>query len=178
MRLFVALDLSEEVRNALRRGMDALRDQGSGNFTRPENLHLTLAFLGETPRVKVAAAAVQAVEAPAFSIAFSGIGRFGDLYWAGVAPSPALTVLQRQVSALLEARGFSLDRRPFRPHLTLCRGFRPAGAFDPAAVETALGHPACRIDRVRLMDSSRVNGRLVYTEVSRKLLIPGEATGG
>ena len=47
MRLFLAIQLSPAVREALLTAQDALRRQGRGSFPPPENLHLTLAFLGE-----------------------------------------------------------------------------------------------------------------------------------
>ena len=172
MRLFVAIGLSQEVRSALLAAIDVLRRQGRGNFTRPENLHLTLAFIGETDRAQEAEAAILGVEAPAFSLMVEGIGRFQDLYWAGTAPCPPLTTLQRQVEGALRSWEFPLERRPFRPHLTLCRSYRPGPGFDPAAVKRALGAPACPIDRIRLMASSRVDGRLTYTEVAHKRLQP------
>ena len=178
MRLFVAVEISPEVKASLQMAMDALRRQGTGNFTRPENLHLTLAFIGETARVKAAVSAIQEVEAAAFSFTLSGIGRFGDLYWAGVAPSPALAELEKQVSNLLQSQGFSLENRLFRPHLTLCRAFRPKEGFDRKVAEIALGNPVCWVDRVRLMASSRFHGRLTYTEVSHKKLLSAPATFG
>ena len=48
MRLFVAIQFSPAVRSTLLEAVETLRRQGSGRFTRPENLHLTLAFIGET----------------------------------------------------------------------------------------------------------------------------------
>jgi len=170
MRLFVALDLSPEVKNRLLAAAGVLRAQGRGNFTRPENLHLTLAFIGETERVEDAVAALREVQAPPLTLTVAKLGRFGDLWWAGAVPSPALTALQRQVSDRLRERGFVLERRAFKPHLTLCRAFRPAGAMDMAAVERALGRSSCRVDRVRLMQSHRPEGRLTYTEVASVLL--------
>ena len=53
MRLFIAIRFSPEIRQTLLDAVSGLRAQArSGNFTRPENLHLTLAFLGETNQTK------------------------------------------------------------------------------------------------------------------------------
>ena len=51
MRLFVAINLSENIKNALLKAQSDLKNQGFyGNFTRRENMHLTLAFIGETEK--------------------------------------------------------------------------------------------------------------------------------
>ena len=171
MRLFVAIDFSPEVVEVLLRAANVLRRQGMGNFTRRENLHLTLAFLGETERVEAASDAVMSVKADTFPLTLEKLGHFRDLYWAGVRPSTALTALQRQVAQALTDRGFTLEDRPFRPHLTLCREFRPfASSFTTEAAEKALGTPSCIIRRVRLMQSRREKGRLIYSEVCGKNL--------
>ena len=164
MRLFVAIHFSPQVDQALLRAQSALRRQGSGNFSRPENLHLTLAFIGETNAPDAAVRAIKSVTQPSFSVKLGHIGCFGDLYWAGVEKNPELSALQHQVTQELTAEGFSLEKRAFRPHLTLCRRYRPYGALDLAAVNAALGTPECRITRVSLMESKRIQGKLVYTE--------------
>ena len=85
MRLFVAIRFSPAVRAVLLDAMDALRRQGQGTFTRPENLHLTLAFLGEVEDpAPVREALAAACTGGAFSLTVGGLGRFEDLWWAGV----------------------------------------------------------------------------------------------
>lgn len=164
MRLFVAIHFSAQVNQALLRAQAALRQQGSGNFSRPENLHLTLAFIGETDRLADAIRAIKVVSQPSFSIKLQKIGHFGDLYWVGAVENPALSALQKQVSKALTDQGFSLEKRTFLPHLTLCRRYRHNGTGNLADVSAALGTPECRITRVSLMESKRIQGRLVYVE--------------
>ena len=85
MRLFLAIQLSPAVREALLTAQDALRRQGRGSFPPPENLHLTLAFLGEAEDPARARAALSEVSCRPFSLAVGGPpGHFGDLWWAGV----------------------------------------------------------------------------------------------
>ncbi len=165
MRLFIALHFSAPFKAALCRGMDALRQQGRGNFTREENLHLTLAFLGECESAKPAIRALKQVQAPTFSLTLDRLGRFGDLYWAGVRREGKLMDLQKQVSQALAEAGFSLEERKFKPHLTLCRQFLPYSTVDIEAVRQAMGNPQCRIEKISLMQSSRIGGKLVYTEL-------------
>ena len=157
VRLFIALPLPDEVRRAALAGIDALRRQGvSAGFTRPENLHVTLAFIGESDRTAALQRCIDAACGAPFLLTVGGSGRFGDLIWAGVRVSPPLAALERRLRAALRAEGFRVDERPFRPHITLARAAQ--GATTPEIAETG-----ATADRVSLMKSERIGGRLVYT---------------
>ena len=165
MRLFVAIQFSPEVHEALLRAQDVLRLQGSGRFTPPENLHLTLAFLGSVQMPDDAIRALQQIRAKPFLVTVQGIGFFGDLCWAGAQLSPELQVLQAQVTQALTENGFSLEPRDFTPHLTLCRRYCPGKDFSPAAIEAALGSSTCMIRRLELMESIPGAGRMHYRSI-------------
>ena len=173
MRLFIALHLSApEAEDALCRAMEALRQHGSGRFTRPENLHLTLAFLGQCDGLRPAIRALQAIEAEPFSLSLDGhIGNFGDVYWAGLSPSVQLTALQHQVATCCQKEGFLLEERPFLPHITLCRRYRPGEGLDLSAAAACLQAPPCVIQEVSLMESSTINGVLTYRRRGRRALL-------
>ena len=161
MRLFVAIHLSPAVRDVLLDAVDALRRQGRGTFTRPDNLHLTLAFIGEAESAAPAQAALEAAcTGGAFSLTVGGLGHFDDLWWAGVRENERLEVLALGVQRALRQAGFPIERRPWRPHITLARRWQ--------GPEPRLTVPdtAMWVDRVSLMRSERVEGKLVYTEVS------------
>ena len=84
MRLFVAVNFTDQVKHSLLDGICSLRTQASrGNFTREENLHLTLAFLGETKEVVTAKYALTQYRCQPFILTVAGCVRFGDLWWAG-----------------------------------------------------------------------------------------------
>ncbi len=121
-RLFVALELPEIVADALtvlQSGIDGAR------WVKPENFHLTLAFIGKTDRHGFSAAldALAGISAPAFEMRLSGVGVFGDkkphAVWAGVASSPELMHLQAKVETALRRADFALEKRKFKPHVTL-----------------------------------------------------------
>ena len=138
MRLFFAIQLTEQVREKLRPALDAARraaGEGVG-FTRLEQLHFTLAFLGDTEKLDDAIAAAQGVrEVPRFEVAIGGRGAFPGLgrprvLWLGVTEGgqQMIAVAEKLCTGLRE-RGFKLDGRPFKPHLTLGR-VKPRGDRD------------------------------------------------
>lgn len=114
MRLFFALRLPDEVKNRL------------AAFA-PKADHFTLAFLGETERLDDAIAAGQTVRASPFELAISGSGAFPNtrrphVLWLGVSEGKdPLCAVANQLCAALRERGFTLEDRPFRPHLTIGR---------------------------------------------------------
>ncbi len=142
MRLFCAIALDRPHRSALARLQDTLRRAGvTGRWTEPEQLHLTLAFLGEQPDARRAAAALEETEGRAFPLAFGGLGRFvrrgGDVLYLAVPPRPALLGLQRSLTEALLRQGIGLEARPYRPHITLARraGAVPEGFEAPVLEE-------------------------------------------
>ena len=130
MRAFIAIDLPEAVRVALRQQQAPFRAVcPDGRWTRPEGIHLTLKFLGEISDQQV----TQAINAlkelrpfETFSTEVKGFGFFPDtrrprVFWAGVATPPNLVMLAEQVEHAMEKLGFAREDRPFTPHLTLAR---------------------------------------------------------
>lgn len=168
MRLFIALPLPGALREALLRAQENLRRQGvRANYSREENLHLTLAFLGEV-EVEAAAEAQEAVlsvDAPAFALTLAGSGAFGDLLWAGIQKNEALDRLAARVRGALEERGLSYDRKPFRPHITLARRVR-----SPEPPRVTLPRLSAQAEWLTLFRSERVEGTLVYTPLAEKRL--------
>jgi len=121
-RLFVALCLPEIVSDAL----TVLQSGVHGARWRPvENFHLTLSFIGEADRYGFQSSldVLSEIDAPSFELTLSGVGFFGDkrptALWAGVAASDALHHLQTKVETALRRAGFDLERRKFKPHVTL-----------------------------------------------------------
>lgn len=162
MRLFVAIQFSTEVRQALLRAQKVLRQQGNGRFSPAENFHLTLAFIGETDRLTAAIRAMEQIHARSFLVTLSGIGHFDDLYWAGAVLTQPLVDLQAQVMGVFTAAGFALPVREFCPHLTLCRRYCPGNTFSQHTAAEALGQPSCIIDRVELIESRPTGAHMVY----------------
>lgn len=168
MRLFIAVGLSEQVKDVLCREIQWLRQNAvQGSFTRRENLHLTLAFLGETSQVEKAKQAMEQAVCPAFAISLGRSGRFvrreGDIFWRGLMPNPQLESLWKELSHQLRQRHFALEERKFLPHLTLGRRVILAPGQEPE--EQNFGTGEMEVSKISLMKSERVMGRLVYTEL-------------
>ena len=175
MRLFVAILLSDGVKDELCGRIERLkRGSLSGTFTRRENLHLTLAFIGETERFDTVKRAVTSIDAPRFTLALSGCGAFrregGDVVWAGTEKSAALDKLYLDIGRALEAEGLPCEKRTFRPHLTLGRRVVTRDGFDMEEFSRSVKPEMMTVGKISVMKSERVAGRLVYTEMySRKL---------
>ncbi|MCI8496945.1 MAG: RNA 2',3'-cyclic phosphodiesterase [Clostridiales bacterium] len=172
MRLFLAVNFDGALKDALFHTAQALKEQAAGgNFTRRENFHLTLAFLGEQPdsRVPAVRRAMEATPFSPFDLRFQRLGWFrrsgGDLYWLGAKDCPALMKMQKRLCAELRREGFELETRPFRPHLTLGREVRLPKRFDHAAFEAGLPDLDAHVEKISLMKSERIRGVLTYTEL-------------
>lgn len=168
MRLFVAICFDAAAIAALRRAQDDLRKYASrGNFTQPQNFHLTLEFLGEQPDPASAAQAVRSLASPPFTLCIRGTGRFGDVAWLGVQRSAELLGVHSELCAALQKCGFTTENRPYTPHLTLAREvvFNDYSLFLNTAPK--IDYP---VHSVSLMKSERSAGRLFYTELCRKEL--------
>ena len=157
MRLFAAICLNEEMRAALRDMQRQMKKQGvTGNYTPPENLHLTLAFIGEYPDPD----AVPLPPLDPFPIALEGFGSFGDLWWAGIGKSPALEGYVRTLRHELNRAGIPFDGKRFSPHITLLR----RGVGRPAVTVPQAGMV---VERASLMRSERGRNGMIYTELRR-----------
>jgi RNA 2',3'-cyclic 3'-phosphodiesterase len=133
VRLFVALQIPSAVRVNLAEFVKPLRALGpQPRWVQPENLHMTLKFIGEVPPERVAAirTGLAAVRSGGeVAIDFSGVGFFPNeksprVFWAGMNASPNLKTLASDIDNATQRLGIPREQRPFLPHLTLAR-FQP-----------------------------------------------------
>ena len=176
MRLFIAVNFCENTKNEILQIQEKLRSRSQkGNFSRPENFHLTLAFLGETPEEKIPAILdiINRIKTPPFKIYFDHTGCFSrsrkELWYIGVKPDcPGLTLLKTIHGQLLDSllkAGCSVDERPFRAHITLGRQIK-----CPAPVILDKPDILVNVDRISLMRSENIKGKLIYTEIANSNL--------
>lgn len=160
VRLFAALSIPPDVAETLKRRQSGL----PGAKWRPEEaLHVTLAFYGEMDEraADEVASELARVTGEPFDIELSGVGAFGEGHrthaiWAGVTANERLTVLAGRCRAAGERAGLTLEKRAYRPHVTLAY-LKPQA--DPDRIGAWItGHnllhsPPFRIDRFGLYSS-------------------------
>jgi len=167
MRLFVAINPPRPTVDGLVAVQDDLRARVTrGSFSLPDNLHMTLAFLGECDGARASAvlAAIKSAEFDRFTMVVDRVGcdrhHGRELWWAGVADCRELMQLQRNLAGELLARDCDFDRKQFRPHITLAR------EVETTALPWVVDEFSWPVTRVDLMKSERLGGRLTYTPIS------------
>ncbi|MFK4997387.1 RNA 2',3'-cyclic phosphodiesterase [Bacillus sp. N9] len=138
--LFFAIKLPDEVKDELVRIQEKFKIVAPfKSWVHPEDLHITLAFLGHATDIKISEAIKLTADAlkgvKAFQLEVNHIGTFGlsrapRILWAGMEDSESLHRLQKIVHTACEVAQFQLDQRPYRPHITLGRKWTGKNEFD------------------------------------------------
>lgn len=187
MRLFVALEIPSAVRDNLAALIKSLRAVSpQTRWVRPENLHVTLKFIGEVPETKLGSirgtlAGVRSEQPVALD--FRGLGFFPNekhprVFWAGIEASPNLKTLAADVEGATEKLGIRREQRPFSPHLTLARFELPR---LPEALRAAIPENAgrefgsLRTSQFHLIESKLKPSGAEYTTVESFLFAAAEA---
>lgn len=161
MRVFIAIRFTQAFKEPIFEAQDALRDNGvRGNFTLPENLHLTLAFIGETDRVDDIMVAVKEVAFEPFEIKTGRLGCFNGrskVIWLGIDGEKKLKAITAELRKNLDIRGIDYAKGRFQPHITLVR--QPSDMPLDIDIESA----NMTVKEISVMKSERISGRLVYT---------------
>ncbi len=185
MRLFVAVDLQENLRRAAARVTRTVRERLERaetygiSWVAPENLHLTLRFLGEVSedlRGQVEASLGAPFDTPPFDIELAGVGTFpaagsARVIWLGIVRgAEALSALHDEVERRLAPLAFEKEDRPYRAHLTIARFRTPAPArvrdiITAAREAGSIGR--CSIDKVTLYRSQLSPKGAIYTPLVR-----------
>lgn len=192
MRLFVALEIPAEVRDAFAalitelRAADSSFSKNRARWVRPENLHITLKFIGHVDAGKIDAIRAALTEVHLDSpveVRFRGLGFFPNgkrprVFWAGIEASPNLAPLARDIDARLKKLGISDETREFAPHLTLAR-FDPPGISDGLSaiaqenVEREFG--AARAGEFHLFESKTKSSGVEYARLASFRFASAEA---
>ena len=137
MRLFLALDIDDAIRERIARFVEGVRNFApDARWMKPESLHITLKFIGEQPdtaagQIKHSLAAIQ-TKLP--EIQFRGYGFFptpksARVFWVGMNAGAELAALASAVDEQTATLGIPKEDRPFNPHLTLARGSGASGSL-------------------------------------------------
>jgi RNA 2',3'-cyclic 3'-phosphodiesterase len=136
MRLFVALDIDDAVRNRIARFVDGVRGFApDARWVKPESLHVTLKFIGEKSEgdAEKIKQALQSVAADPFEMSFRGYGFFpgarsARVFWVGIDAGSTLASLAALVDKTLASLDIPKEEHVFSPHLTLARGGKGSGS--------------------------------------------------
>jgi len=136
MRVFVALDLEEEIRNDIVRFLDEVRASApQARWISPDALHVTLKFIGDKPDSFVAEIerVLSTIRATSFTLRFHGTGFFptptaARVFWVGIEADLNLQRLAETIEEELAKIGIAHEQREFSPHLTLARASGRSGA--------------------------------------------------
>ncbi|RMG05508.1 MAG: RNA 2',3'-cyclic phosphodiesterase [Nitrospirae bacterium] len=131
MRVFISINLSDEVKGEISEFMNLLKSYDAPvRWVRPEGIHLTIKFLGEVERERVElireSLSKDLTDTKPFSITLKGTGVFPDyrrprVLWIGIEPSDNLLEVYNKTEDSLSNIGFKKETRPFRPHITIGR---------------------------------------------------------
>ncbi len=170
-RIFIAVNFDKDTKEFISSVQDQLKSISEcGTFSRQENFHLTVMFIGDVEKneLNMICDAVESIDSPSNEFVISGIGRFrregGDIWWLGVKKYDELEKIHLFIADKLRQAGFELEKRTFKPHLTIARecivrSNASVPTYQPMEV---------KVDRISVMRSERIRGRLTYTELYRK----------
>lgn len=181
LRLFVGVELPASIKEALGAVRDDLAMQMRAhdvvaNWTRTENFHITLKFIGacdaaRVPKIEQALARVRALP---LRLALQGVGQFPavgkpKVFWIGVREEAALTALAEEVDVALSEVGFARETRPYVAHVTLARVKHVRGVIDGASLGSSSPGEAiaCDLSEIALFESTTTPAGPKYQVISR-----------
>jgi 2'-5' RNA ligase len=142
---FFALKLPDEIKLVMKERMESLRSEFPfKNWVHHEDLHITLAFLGNAPQDKLEIAQKNTAEAlkdsSKFFLEMNQLGIFGKqdsprIFFADTKQSNELQLIRNKVFRACEDAGFILETRPFRPHITIARKWAGEEAFQKISLK-------------------------------------------
>ena len=161
MRLFIAIQLSDPMKKALVNMMHELKKQGvEGNYVPAQNLHMTLAFIGEYDDPARIKEVISRMPVPEFRMSLSDMGNFGNILWAGVKGNQKLKAYVKDLRSALDAEGIPFDRDKFVPHITLIRKYTAKRSYKVSMPKAEM-----MVKRASLMKSEQKDGKPVYKEL-------------
>lgn len=165
MRLFIAMQLNDKIKNAVTSAQDKLQqNKVSGHYTDVQKLHLTLAFIGEYGNTHRVLEAMEQVHFESFQLKLGGhIGSFGDLLLAGLEQSDDLEKLARQLRHSLAEHHIPFDKKKFNPHITMLRNAKISSQADISSVN--VDKTVMTVSEVSLMRSEHGKHGMIYTEI-------------
>jgi 2'-5' RNA ligase len=163
MRLFIGIRPSEEIRTALVGAQEFLVGHGvTGAYLTRENLHMTLAYIGEHPEPYSVLDAMETVPFEPFGITFTHLGTFREsIVWGGTAPSAPLDALAKRLRYCLSKADIPFDSGAFTPHFTLLRHADFSRGIPPVEITPV----SMTVHEITIYRSDRGKNGMIYTPV-------------
>lgn len=170
VRVFYAVEFDEGTREYIYEKQQIVEKFCTdGKFTRKENIHLTLQFMGELKseeKVKLIKSLDDAVKIKKrFIINISEIGRFekrdGSILWIGIKKYDRITSIYNNLQWNLKKAGYKVESRPYKPHITIGRKVNFDRNFDDVKKEVYFSKNVY-INKISLMETIQNNGILNY----------------
>jgi RNA 2',3'-cyclic 3'-phosphodiesterase len=183
LRAFIAIEIPAEIQNAIAHSTASLRKALPKPLIRwvaPQNVHLTLKFLGDVPSTNLERLAetlqVEVASHGMFSMLVGGFGVFPNprharVVWIDLDAPHSLTILQREVEAIAAQMGYAPEGRPFSPHLTIGRVGQNLPSSDMQRIRIALETSkvgelgTVRVEAIHIFKSELQPGGPVYTRL-------------
>ena len=163
MRIFIAIPFSNETKTKIAVLQKTIRH---GYLTAYDNLHLTVAFIGECDYIgiEILKEIVNKVETEAFTLEFDHLDSFkSSVLFLGSVENEKLKTLHKKLTSLLEKENFPIDKREFKGHVTLARKAKTEKTILEKSIIT-------KVDRLEIMESRRVHDKLTYIPLYTRLL--------
>lgn len=175
MRLFIAINFDKEFKDIIENiGTKVKECSLQGKFVDKEYFHLTVEFLGEIPESKVESIKniMNKIAAKSFLLKLEEIGFFnrkeGDIYWIGIEKSEELLKIKSQLYKMLKEEGFNVEKRKYKPHLTIGRKVKMDRNFNCDELSETVKGLSTQVDKIDLMKSEHKNGKLTHTVIYSK----------
>ena len=175
MKLLVAIGLNEDIKKSVGSLAESIKEGSQkGIFSRDENLHLTLAYIGDTDRIDVMKRIVDSLPDDDFKIEF---GKFnltktdtGDMLWLNVNKSEELAAIRKAIINRMRLMNFSIEETDYNPYIILGKDIGYKNGFDPHKLTEEMPRLSMQASKIQLIKAEKVKGRTVYTEIYFKVL--------
>lgn len=177
IRLFIALNFRNDVKTQISELINKVKSNSiQGRFVNEEHMHLTVEFLGEIQdnRLDLIKEIMDELEFGTFTFRLTKVGYFkrreGNIYWLGIEDNDTLLNMYKKLHQGLAEKGFELGDRDYKPHVTIGREVKLKDGFNANELDDIAGKIEIEINKVDLMKSEFVNGKLIHSVVYSKQL--------
>ncbi|MDP4179101.1 MAG: RNA 2',3'-cyclic phosphodiesterase [Bacillota bacterium] len=178
-RVFIAIEFSENTKSYLNQIQQIVSsNSSSGNFTHKENFHLTLKFIGEV-KIDLLDKIKKCIDNTAlnqncFQLYFDRLGQFPrrnkSIIWIGLKPNRLIDKLNLTIETSLDKIGIKKEEQSFTPHITLGRQAALNESFQLIAEKINILNDPILVDKITLMESTRIDENLKYVPLYSKSL--------